>query len=424
MEDQMSLGLLVQELLSEIRKYGIKEISMEQYEVVCRSLQKYANRKGADVYSKELLDGFAEQETRRCESNEICPEYLRFTRRVVRLIGMLAETGKIDFGSVGCHRKYLVSESACQLIQDILDHYGLCGEARIEMETVIRHLFSFAEKTGCPAYSVTDKLLMNFFTRELPSTNKGSMGRSLRAIKYVSGYFRSRGIGSLSLDFSQLNARGSHIRVIPPYSQAEIGRLLEAIDISSPVGLRDYAVMLLAFDTGLRGVDIRTLCLQDIDWKGGRVFVNQDKTKEPLILPLSGRARNAIADYILKARPECSCREVFLCVKGPVRPLSRRSYGFSGLMRKYSRAAGVAQLPKRSFHSLRRSFATELSSAGVPIETISQLLGHKRIEEDKPYLSYNREQISYCSLGFEGIPVKSGLYCGLGRAAYKGGVRE
>ena len=85
MENQMSLNLLVQELLSEIRKYGIKEISMEQYEVVCRSLQKYANRKGADVYSKELLDGFAEQETRRCESNEICPEYLRFTRRVVRL---------------------------------------------------------------------------------------------------------------------------------------------------------------------------------------------------------------------------------------------------------------------------------------------------------------------------------------------------
>jgi integrase len=53
--------------------------------------------------------------------------------------------------------------------------------------------------------------------------------------------------------------------VIPPYSQAEIGRLLGAIDISSPVGLRDYAVILLAFDTGLRGVDIRTLCLQDID---------------------------------------------------------------------------------------------------------------------------------------------------------------
>ncbi len=253
MENQMSLNLLVQELLSEIRKYGIKEISMEQYEVVCRSLQKYADRKGADVYSKELLDGFAEQKARRCESNEICPEYLRFTRRVVRLMGMLAETGKIDFGSAGCHRKYLVSESACQLIRDILDHYGLCGEARIEMETVIRHLFSYAEKAGCPAYSVTDKLLMDFFTRELPSTNKGSMGRALRAIKYVSGYFRSQGLGNLSLDFSQLNARGCHIRVIPPYSQAEIGRLLGAIDISSPVGLRDYAVILLAFDTGLRG---------------------------------------------------------------------------------------------------------------------------------------------------------------------------
>jgi Site-specific recombinase XerD len=147
-----------------------------------------------------------------------------------------------------------------------------------------------------------------------------------------------------------------------------------------------------------------------IDWINGRVFVNQSKTSESLVLPLSGQTMNAVADYILQARPDCDHEEIFLNVKGPVRPMDKRHHTFSRLMKKYSLKAGVEQVPMRSFHSLRRSFATELSSAGIPIETISQLLGHQRIDEDKPYLSYNREQISFCSMGFEEVPIKQGVY--------------
>ena len=42
-----------------------------------------------------------------------------------------------------------------------------------------------------------------------------------------------------------------------------------SLDTTTPEGLRDYAIMLLAFDTGLRSVDIRKLCLKDINWKKG-----------------------------------------------------------------------------------------------------------------------------------------------------------
>ena len=108
---------------------------------------------------------------------------------------------------------------------------------------------------------VTDDLLMDFFTKELPKTNKGSMGRSLRAVRYLSAYLKNNGNAELLLDFTQLTARGHHVRVIPPYSQKEINRAVSSIDITTPEGLRDYAIMLLAFDTGLRSVDIRTLCL-------------------------------------------------------------------------------------------------------------------------------------------------------------------
>ena len=79
---------------------------------------------------------------------------------------------------------------------------------------------------------------------------------------------------------------------------------------------------------------------------------------------------------------------------------------------KYFNAANVEKIPGRAFHSLRRTFATELSEAGVSLETISQMLGHKNIEEDKPYLSYNREQTAFCAIGFDEIPIIHGRYAG------------
>lgn len=268
---------------------------------------------------------------------------------------------------------------------------------------------------GYNKVDATDDLLMDFFTKELPKTNKGSMGRSLRAIKYLSVYLKNNGNTDLLLDFTQLNARGHHVRVIPPYSQEEISRAVSSIDTTTPEGLRDYAIMLLAFDTGLRSVDIRALCLEDIDWNKGLLYLEQSKTGVPLILPLSGKVMNAIADYILTGRPECNHNEIFLTVKGPVRPMDKRHGAFSSICDKYFNAANVDKIPGRSFHSLRRSFATELSEAGIPLETISQMLGHKSIEEDKPYLSYNREQTALCAIGFDEIPVANGIYAGGGR---------
>lgn len=98
------------------------------------------------------------------------------------------------------------------------------------MSTVMRHFFKYAEdKVETDDVKVTDDLLMDFFTEELPKTNKGSMGRALRAIKYLSVYLKNNGNSDLVLDFIQLNARSSHIRMIPPYSQDEINRAVSSI---------------------------------------------------------------------------------------------------------------------------------------------------------------------------------------------------
>lgn len=123
--------------------------------------------------------------------------------------------------------------------------------------------------------------------------------------------------------------------------------------------------------------------------------------------------------YTLIRRPKSNYQEIFLTVKEPVKPLVKRRYSFTGLCDKYFTQAKINKIPGRGFHSLRQSFATELSKAGVPIETISQLLGHQSIEEDKPYLSYNKEQIAFYVIGFDEIPITNGIYAGGDQNDYK-----
>lgn len=403
--------------LQSVRKCGIKEISIGQYEAVCRKIVCFSSKNGFHTYYEGLKTDYDAFIDAKVHDKSICYEYGRFQHRVIRMMASFAETGETDFSCCfNPPKKYAVSDQSKKLIEKVLEYHSLRGEARTEMSTVMRHFFKYAQdKAGTDDVKVSDDLLMDFFTKELPKTNKGSMGRSLRAIKCLSVYLKDNGNTDLVLDFTQLNARSRHIRVIPPYSQEEINRAVSSIDTTTPKGLRDYAIMLLAFDTGLRSVDIRRLCLQDIDWKKGMLYLAQSKTGVPLILPLSGQVMNAIADYILTGRPECRHNEIFLTVKGPARPMNKRHGAFSSLCDKYFNAANVDKIPGRSFHSIRRSFATELSEGGVPIEIISQMLGHKSIEEDKPYLSYNREQIAFCAIGFDEIPVTNGIYAGGGR---------
>jgi site-specific recombinase XerD len=49
-------------------------------------------------------------------------------------------------------------------------------------------------------------------------------------------------------------------------------------------------------------------------------------------------------------------------------------------------------------------------SNGVDIEIASQMMGHKSIEEDKPYITHNKSQIAFVAMDFTDVPLTSGFY--------------
>ena len=139
------------------------------------------------------------------------------------------------------------------------------------------------------------------------------------------------------------------------FSSTEAEKILSAVDRSTNVGKRDYAMLVLAKHTGLRAVDVIHMRLGDIDWNNNEIQIIQHKTKRPLILPLENTVGNAIAEYILKARPESDYQEVFLRVKAPYEPLGQGNG--TVITRKYAQKAGVTWKPDeyKGFHSFRHS---------------------------------------------------------------------
>jgi len=399
---------VVDGLILQIKKYGAKEPTIHLYKDVCHSLINRCNRKESELYTSQIPVEFL-TEAEKCFNNGIHGyEYHRFIKRTIRLLDSYARTGKPDYSRADSKKKYMPLREHQELINRILKENRFTNSVWCEMDTIMRHFFCFLEDDSIDVSNLDDSTLFRFI-QVATETKSGTMYRVVRALRLISDYIKRHYITELKADFSMFQVRSAPVRIIAPFSHDEINKMMSSINAESSCGIRDRAILLLAFETGLRAIDIIKLRKSDIDWMNAEVHVIQSKTNESLMLPINGIVMNAVADYMLKVRPESDAHEIFLCSKAPYKPFGTSS-SLDTIIEKYRAIAGVEKKPFRSFHSLRRSFATELSIAGVPLPTISQMLGHKSIRADQPYLSYDRSMISFCALDFDGIPIIDGIY--------------
>ena len=407
MTDKTLLSL-TEQLMKEVKNYGILEVSTEQYQAVCNNIIRFADRSGSKLFSLGLMDQYLAYMNSEVHKENLCAEYGRFQKRVIRMLTSLAETGKVDFSTARPPtKKYPVPADVLELIENILNTLPISKKTKADLRAPIRHIFWYALNQELSPDQIDDITVLSFLIDEVPVTNGGSTGRTLRCVKYVTEYLKSHGNSNIKHDYRQLTLKNEHRRIIPAFSEEEISSISAAIDPDMPLGKRDLAIVLLAFCTGFRGADIVRIKLSDVDWRGQKVSITQSKTHVPVIAELNGTTMNAIADYVLEARPDCGIPELFVTTKAPYRALNRH---FGGMIDKYCKKAGVDKIPFRAFHSLRRSFETVMVSRGVPIETASQMMGHRTINEDKPYITHDKEKISFVAMDLSEVPITAGFY--------------
>jgi len=158
--------------------------------------------------------------------------------------------------------------------------------------------------------------------------------------------------------------------------EACIAALERSIERCSPEGRRDAAVVCLLDTYGVRGAQIRGLCLEAIDWERDRICFPACKGGHPVEQPLTAKAGNRLAAYITGGRPASHSREVFLVqATGTALP---RSQALSRIIRNRLEHAGV-DVPagvSRGTHGFRHAFATRLVGR-VPFKDLADMLGHR-----------------------------------------------
>src|SRR5690606_31915701 len=165
---------------------------------------------------------------------------------------------------------------------------------------------------------------------------------------------------------------------------------------SGLVSARDAAITLLSMLTGLRACDIIGLRLGDIDWRTRTVGVVQRKTGNPLTLPLPELLATKLADYILSERPDTDDDHVFLRSIAPPTPLADHASVYRVTADTF-RKARVTSV-KAGTRLLRHSAASRLLRAGVPLATISAVLGHADADSTNNYMSVDEQRLLDCVL--------------------------
>ena len=166
--------------------------------------------------------------------------------------------------------------------------------------------------------------------------------------------------------------------ILPVIADDDVQRVVTACASPALVSARDASITLLALMTGLRACDIIDLRLGDIDWRAGTISIVQQKTRNPVTLPLPGLVTALLAGYVLTERPNTRGDHVFLRQLAPHTPLKDHA-SIHRITTVVFTAAGVAD-PQAGTRLLRHTAASRLLRAATPLPTISAVLGHARIE--------------------------------------------
>jgi integrase/recombinase XerD len=240
----------------------------------------------------------------------------------------------------------------------------------------LRRFIEFVDNNGLDINSVNvDQLAAYLGWRK----NFGGLdSRSLaKAVSCLRAFFRfTMGEGTRPDNpASLLDSPKRRLKLPETMDRKTVERLLDTIDLGTPLGLRDRALFELIYSSGLRISEAVGLNMRDIDFKEGVAMVKGKGNKQRLTV-FGGEAAAWLKRYLGESRPAlvkvkglASAGSALFVARGGKR-LSRK-----GIWKNYSRYATLAGTGTR-VHTLRHSFATGLLEGGADLRTVQALLGH------------------------------------------------
>jgi site-specific recombinase XerD len=180
-------------------------------------------------------------------------------------------------------------------------------------------------------------------------------------------------------------------KVIATFAQVHIQKLLGALNLKDPEGFRDYTIILILLDTGVRLSELINLDLGKVDLTQSTFSVMGKGNKERIV-PFGVHVRKAIWRYLSSFRPEPAypqVKELLLTRSGlPLRPRFVQS-----VISRLGLRAGISGV-RCSAHTFRHTFAKHYLMNGGDVFSLQRILGHSSLEMVNRYINLATNDIS------------------------------
>jgi len=279
-------------------------------------------------------------------------------------------------------------------ILDAFENY-ITVELRLSRNSIVTYMHecrvfaSYLSKHKISFPGLTSAIVIDFLLwRQLKGISQRTIAKTLSSLRSFLKFLILEGIidrnPAALVDMPKMG-----VKVPKAFSQKEIDRFFECIDIKTPLGIRDRALFELIYSSGLRVSEAVNLKCSDLFLQECLVKIKGKGNKERLI-PLGEHALYWLKEYLTTARPGLLKRNrmtnsLFLNHWG--RPLSRK-----GMWKRFKEILDQTQL-KGKIHTLRHSFATHLLSGGADLRSVQELLGHSDISTTQIYTHVEEEEL-------------------------------
>lgn len=292
------------------------------------------------------------------------------------------------------HNQYAESLSASELSKSTAEHYT----------AVSREFLDFLSQKGITSAGDICIDDCNGYLRTLAGYGFKTVEQKVCAIRHFLRFLHDgEWISSDIAAEIHMPAISKKAKIPSVWSADELRRLLCAINRNSPIGKRDYAMIMLACVLGLRVSDIKNLRFDNFSWESRQLSLIQHKTHRRLTLPLPDAVGWAVIDYIKNGRPQYFESDVvFLKHMPPFDPISDNNHLEQRIVYHMNKA-GIRRDKNRhsGFHSLRHSAGSMLLEMGTPLPIITTILGHSDMDVTGVYLKTDLNKLAECVLAPE-----------------------
>ena len=296
-----------------------------------------------------------------------------------------------------------------EIISDFLDYKRV--EERLSIIRIHfyqRNLFRFLnfcnEKSICSIIDI-DLVVILRFLNEQGSLKETPVSIVISALRGFMKYAFDEKL--LATDYSKKIPQ--YKSVIQPklpstYAKEEIEKLISTIERSSPIGKRNYAIILMAARLGLRASDISKLKFENLHWNTSTIEIAQFKTGKELVLPLLPDVGNAIIDYLKYGRPKSAEQYVLLTERPPYGHFTTSNVVTHVVQRAFLNAGINIKGKRFGPHSLRHSLGFRMLEQSTVLPVISEVLGHESTKSTRYYLRIDLKSMRQCMLDVPPVP--------------------